>query len=351
MKKAFIILLVIIILGAGAYFLFLQPGAGAVLGENAVPTQSAALNSNLIAPETEVEALGRLVPARYSELHFHTSGIIQEIMVREGQEVKAGDVIARLRDEKQMKLAVSQARLEVMNAEKALSNLEINAPLQAAQALYDITQLEKEMEKIQKRRTAMDYPRATQEEINDAYEAYEDAEDKFNQVTDYFKTTDDVYKAAKLQRNNALSTYNWLIGKYTDLEKRETESNYLLHERRIAELERQYKIYSNGPDPEEVAIAEARIAVAKDQLAAAEAGFDDLTLVAPFSGVIARLDFEPGQGIAASQPLLLLADLSRWNIETEDLTELSVIRINEGAAAQIWIDALPNTTFTARSSR
>lgn len=344
MKKIIFVTLGLIILVAAGYFVFLQQGAKVVLGKETVPTQIIAATSAPI-DSSEVEALGRLVPSKYRELHFRTTGIIQTITVKEGQEVKEGDVIANLRDEKQMKLAVSQAKLEVLNAEKALSSLEVNAPLQAAQAFYDIAQVEKEKEKIQKRRTAMDYPRATQEKIDDVYEEYMNANDTFEQVSDYFKADDDVYKAAKARRDSTLGTYNWYISKYTDLEKRVEESDLLLHEQKQAELQRLYDTYSIGPDPEEVAIAKARLEVARDQLAAAEAGYDDLVLRAPFSGVIAQLGFQEGQAIAANQPLMILADLSRWYIETEDLTELSVTRINEGASAEISIDALSNTSF------
>jgi multidrug resistance efflux pump len=345
MKKFVLAALVLIIVCASGYVFFLQQPPTAEGQGDAVPTQDIKISAVPAGDAGEVEAVGRLVPAQFDELHFRTSGIIQAVMVKEGQSVAKGDELASLRDEKQMKLAVSQARLEVMNAERALTRLELDAPLLAAQALYDMTQVEKETEKIQKRRTAMDYPRATQEEIDDAYKEYESAEEKFKQVADYFKPAEDIYKAAKAQRNNALSAYNWLISKYTDLEKRESEADLLLHKQRYADLERLYTMYSKGPDPEEAAIAKARIEVAKDQLAVAEAGFEDLVLRAPFSGVVTRLDFQEGQVITANQPLLMLADLSRWNIETEDLTELSVINVKKGAAAQVWIDALPDAAF------
>lgn len=345
MKKSVLAVLALMIVSGVGYFFFRQQSPAALLQGDPVPTQEPEISAAPAGSAGEVEALGRLVPAQFSELHFRANGIIQTILVKEGQVVAKDDVLANLRDEKQMKLAVSQARLEVMNAERALARLELDAPILAAQALYDMTQVEKEMEKIQKKRTAMDYPRATKEEIEDAYDEYESAEEKFKQVADYYKPADDIYKAVKAQRNNALSAYNWLISKYTDLEKREAEANLLLHKQKYADLERLYNMYSQGPDPDEVAIAKARIEVAKDQLAVAEAGFEDLVLRAPFSGVVTRLDFEEGQAITTNQPLLMLADLSHWNIETEDLTELSVVNVNEGAPAQVWIDALPDAAF------
>lgn len=345
MKRFLLTALVLIVLAGGGYWLFQQ----GVLEDRVAAAETSQDPAPLavdLADENEVEVLGRLVPGQYRELNFRASGVISEVAVEEGQPVEKGAVVARLRDEQQMKLAISQARLEVINAEKALTDLDLNAPLQAAQAFYDMALVEKEMEKIQKRRTAMNYPRASEEEISDAYDEYLKAEDTFKQVADNFKATDDVYKGAKRLRDDALGTYNWLISKYSDLEKREAEANYQLHERRLADLERQYNIYSKGPDPDELAIAEARLDLAREQLAAAEAVYEDLTLNAPFAGTVVRMDLEEGQVIGASQPVLTLADLSKWHIETEDLTELSVIEIEVGNTAKISIDALPDMEFT-----
>ena len=49
-----------------------------------------------------------------------------------------------------------------------------------------------------------------------------------------------------------------------------------------------------------------------------------------------------------------LADLSAWQIETDDLTELDVVQVKEGAPATLTFDALPGVQLTGkvvRSSR
>jgi HlyD family secretion protein len=40
-----------------------------------------------------------------------------------------------------------------------------------------------------------------------------------------------------------------------------------------------------------------------------------------------------------------LADFSQWQVETDDLTELNVVRVREGAAVQLAFDALPGVTL------
>jgi HlyD family secretion protein len=344
MKKIVFGILAVIIVSGAVYWFALRPQTGQAMNEKEMPTAEAL---TVFSPENsdEVEALGHLVPAQYSDLHFRTNGVIQSIFVEEGQEVQKGDILGKLEGEEQLKLAVSQANLDVMNAEKAISDLEINAPLQAAQAYYDMSLAEKELDDVKKDRTSMDYPRATQEDIDDAYKEYKDAEKAFDTVSEYYNPSDDVYKQAKAARNNALSAYNWLISKYSDLDKLEKESRIVLLEQQITDLNRKYTIYSQGPDPTEVELAQALLELAIDQRTVAQANYEDLTLYAPFSGTVVQLNFSEGKSIATTQPLLLLADLNNWNVETEDLTELSVTRINEGASAEVSIDALPNITF------
>jgi len=361
MKKIVFGILAAVLVSGAVYWFALRPQTNQAMNEKEMPTAEALVAFSpenteemptaeaLVAfsPENtdEVEALGHLVPAQFSDLHFRTNGVIESILVKEGQEVQKGDILAKLEGEEQLKLAVSQANLDMMNAEKAISDLEINAPLQAAQAFYDMSQAEKELDEVKKDRTSMDYPRATQEDIDDAYKEYKDAEKALDTISEYYNPSDDVYKQAKAIRNNTLSAYNWLISKYSDLDKLETESRIVLLEQQITDLNRKYEIYSKGPDPTEVALAQALLELAIDQRTVAEANYEDLTLYAPFSGTVVQVNFNEGKSIAATQPLLLLADLNNWNVETEDLTELSVTRIKEGASAEVFIDALPNITI------
>ena len=347
MKKIILGILAVGIIAVSVYWFVLRPQASLVDSQETSPTQAALIDFSPLN-STEVEALGHLVPGQYSDLHFRTNGVIETIFVKEGQEVQQGDILAKLRGEEQLKLAISQAHLDVMNAERVIADLETNAPLQAAQAFYDMSLIEKEIENVEKNRIKMDYPRGTQDEIDEAYDRYQDAVENFDTVSDYYNASDDVYKMAQTERNSSLTAYNWLIGKYSNLDKREQESNLILLERKLDDLKRQYEIYSQGPDPVEVELANARLQLAIDQRTVAEANYEDLTLYASFDGTVVQLNFEVGKSIAATQPLLLLADLTHWNVETEDLTELSVTRIKEGAAAQVSIDALPNTPFDGK---
>lgn len=54
------------------------------------------------------------------------------------------------------------------------------------------------------------------------------------------------------------------------------------------------------------------------------------------------MNIKAGEQAAPGQPAIVLADFSRWLVETDDLTEMEVPEIQVGQRAQITPDALPN---------
>jgi HlyD family secretion protein len=55
--------------------------------------------------------------------------------------------------------------------------------------------------------------------------------------------------------------------------------------------------------------------------------------------------------VAAGAPLIRLADLSAFQFETTDLTELAVVRVKVGDAATVTVDALPGVEFQGKVTR
>jgi membrane fusion protein, multidrug efflux system len=70
------------------------------------------------------------------------------------------------------------------------------------------------------------------------------------------------------------------------------------------------------------------------------------TLRAPATSTVASLPVKSGEMIAAGSPVITLANLDQWLVETTDLTELDVVSIANGTPAQVQIDALPVATLS-----
>jgi RND family efflux transporter MFP subunit len=64
------------------------------------------------------------------------------------------------------------------------------------------------------------------------------------------------------------------------------------------------------------------------------------TLIAPFDGIIAMVDISPAETVVPGDIVIVLGDLSRYQIETTDLSERDVARVQVGQSATVFIDAL-----------
>lgn len=106
-----------------------------------------------------------------------------------------------------------------------------------------------------------------------------------------------------------------------------------------------------GASSEELIIATAGVERARAALELARLNMDDTLLLAPFAGTVAALEAVEGQILAPDIPAVRLADVSRWQVETEDLTELSVVGIREGDAARVTFDAIDGLTLPGKVAR
>lgn len=71
------------------------------------------------------------------------------------------------------------------------------------------------------------------------------------------------------------------------------------------------------------------------------------TLAAPIDGTVVTVDISPAETVVPGQIVIVLGDLSRYQIETTDLSERDVTRVQVGQSANVFIEAL-NKQFTGR---
>jgi multidrug resistance efflux pump len=114
-----------------------------------------------------------------------------------------------------------------------------------------------------------------------------------------------------------------------------------LLEAQISKAQREYDIYRLGPDPDELAVAEARLTNAQAQLGAAQAALTDLELRAPFDGKVSEIFVPPSEWVNIGQPILLLADINHLQVETTDFSEIDLAQVKIGDNAIVTFDALP----------
>jgi HlyD family secretion protein len=333
-----------------------------------------------------VIAEGRLVPNESVQLAFVNGGQVNEILVAEGDQVQAGDVIARLGDREALEanLAVAEldalaanleltaANLELLNAQKAYDDLYENWPdmaIQAEQNLTDARQASHDAERNLSYKTGT----ADQLDIDVAWsqvvlaeKALDDAEEKFepyaNKPEDNLARANYQAKLAQAQKayDRAVSHYNALKDPAGDFEISQAEASHSVAQARLAQAQKNYDELLEGPDPDDVALVEAQIQAAEARIAtaegrantaqvnitAAQAALDNLDLVAPFTGTIVDLNLILGEQVAPGTPIATLVDFSKWYIETDNLTEIEVVDVAVGQTVSIVPDALPDVTLT-----
>ena len=394
MRRWLIILIIVIVAGSVGYYFYsqgvLQPPGVA----EATATPLPAIETN---PQVIVDAV--VVPARFAALSLPASGIVAEVLVAEGDSVEAGQVLARLENERQV-IAIAQAEAQVNSAQARIAELRAGSrpeEVAAAQAAVDIAnaslaklQEGSRQEDITAAEAGLAAAQAAYQQVLDGAEDEQliqaeaelaNAEATLRQAQaayDDVKWRNDISalpQASELERatNNyeaARAQYDLLVAGANEseiaaaraqveeaqaaLDKARapaTASDIAAAEAEVRRAEAQLALLLAGTRAEAIAAAEADLTAAQTSLMQSQLELADTQLTAPFAGTIASLDLEVGEQITAAAPVVQLADLSDWRIETDDLTEINVVYVQEGDHVAISIDALPDLELEGTVTR
>jgi multidrug resistance efflux pump len=302
----------------------------------------------------------------FANLSTAASGQVTEILAQEGQ-VEAEAVILRLGDREQYQADLAAAELELLNAKQALDDLHMNAGLELAlsrkalaETNEELVDAEDEYENLSRPFPQADLERArasvilAEKRVQKAEEDLALHEQRYKnkshilwrflskkQFKDLLENLRRAKDLAKKRYEDALERYDDLKNHPDEIELAQAQANLGLVQARIAEIQGDIAKLENGPDPDKLAAAEARIKAAETALTATQSTLKNSEIVAPFSGTVAELNTHVGEWVDANQPVLVLADFSQWEIETDDLTELDVPEVRLGQTATIRPDAMP----------
>lgn len=301
-----------------------------------------------------ISAEGKVVPHQFVRLSFGAPGTVEEVLVTQGQLVQAGDPLAVLKGREELEAALTAANLELTAAQKDLDALYEHIELAAAQAQMNLVDARENVADAQNVIEALNVT-ASQGQIGAADAAIIVAERELERARDVLDAISDrpenaarrataelaVY-AAERAYYRAISYRNALTGSPNETEVARAEANLALAEAQLYEKEKEYAILSEGPDPDEVDLAQARLDNAQAQLSAVQTRLQNLELRAAIAGEIVSLNLKSGEVVNPAQTQVVLADLSSWKIETTDLTEKDVALLSPGMQATITLNAFPD---------
>lgn len=322
--------------------------------------ESTATPPPLVSGDATVIVEGKLIPGEYVELSFSMPGSIAEVLVVEGQPVQEGQVIARLDQGPRLAATVAAAELEQVNARQALKTLFENAELTTTAAA----------QKVANARDAVRYAERYLNNLNsgsrgtDVQKAAANVvllKDRLDQARKDFapyqnKPEDNLTRAtyqsrladAQRKYDDAVRLLNNLQGTPSEIDLGIAEANLSLGRAQLALAESEYEDVKNGPDPDALQAAQARLKAAEAGLTAARAALADSELKAPFSGTLVKLDLKAGEQAIPGKPAAVIADLSHWVVETKDLNEMEVPKVQSGQLVQIIPDSIPELILSGK---
>lgn len=312
------------------------------------------------ADQNVVTVFGQVEPVNWVGLSFPRSGEIEAVLVVEGESVVAGQPLARLRttdlelvvDAAEAMLATVQARLAELSASPRAEEISVlETDLAAAQAALSAAVAERDRLKALPSLAA----------VTDAEARV--AEAVASELTSRY-THDRRIANDNLGWPEEKARYEWhadtlaLAAAQAYLEQvqagapeEEMRSAWAAVSDAVALRDRsqtELDLLLAGPRPETLAVLEAEIEEAEISLAQARLALDESVLEAPFDGTVVSLSVRPFQAVIANTPVIVLADLTRFQVTAADLDELYVASVKPGQPATITFDALPGRQFTGQ---
>jgi len=319
-----------------------------------------------------VSAQGFVVPVHSSDLAFRAGGRVSEVLIAEGDQVKQGQALIRLQDD-QLKAAVAQAQaaLDLAKANRAQvdegARVEDIAAAEAAvrSAEAQVSAASAERDRLTGGATAASIA-AAQAQLSSALVEQKVAQDAYDKVTQCVTVSKDGQKTkvcpglgtleeqARFRVNAANEAVN-AAHKALDEATQGSGKQVQAAQANVAGANAQRNIaqaqldrLKAGATGAQIAAVQASVAQAEAGVRAAQAALNEATLIAPFDGTIAEINTETGQVIGPGSSIVSMADLSAWEIDTDDLSEVDVINVQPAQAVTMTFDALPGVKLNGK---
>jgi HlyD family secretion protein len=305
-----------------------------------------------------ISANGTVQPERSVNVSPKTAGILKQLLVKEGDAVAKGQVLAYMDDSNlQGQLQQAQGNLAAADANlQRLRNGNRDEEIGTAQA--ELAEQNANLQKLRNGNRLQEIAEA-QANVKDTQYALRQADDDLQrnqslyaegaialQSLNTFQTTRDRAQAEVSQAEQAAS----LMRSGTRPEEI-TEAVAV-----VKQKEEALSLSEAGSRPEDIDEAQAQVTAAQGAMQIIQANLDDMVLRAPFTGVVSRKFADPGAFVtpttagsavssATSSSILSLASTNQIIAQ---VAEANIAQIRTGLAATIEVDAYPGKPFTGQ---
>jgi HlyD family secretion protein len=333
-KKVMVAGILLVVIAAGAYLIW-----KIFFATPAVPASIVVLSGRIEGDDSAVAA--------------KTTGRILEVRVREGDMVKAGDIIAVL-DDQQIRDREEQAQAVLTSEEAKATAARVQIAFLEEQLRQNQLQTEQSGVDSQGRvRQAEADMAAAESDLAQQQAAYQLAAFDRDAYTALARTG----AVSERQGKQSVSTAEQQAAAVAAASRRveasrgalttarATLSNPGIREAQVGMVNRQI-----AQQQAEIVSAVANTEQARFQLAEAHANRGDLTVRAPFDGTVITRAAEPGEVIAAGTAVISLLDLSKVYLRGF-VPEGRIGKVRAGQPAHVYIDSNPKQPIDAYVSR
>ena len=315
-----------------------------------------------------VSAKAVVVPYKEARLSFKVVGRVQKVLVSEGQAVTAGQELARL-ETRDLEQAVRQAEAGLKSAQAQLAKAKAGARpeevalaeaavaiaqgnLAAAQATLSSAQAN--LDKLLAGPTAQDVQIAEKQvELakNELWGLQKQRDVSWGVLDGQVGAAWSRVEIAQLQLDKLKAGARAEDMAMARAQVAQAQAGVQTAEAQVKQAQAQLALVKAGSRAEDIAVAEAAVAQAEATLAAARNALEDAVLKSPFASTVGAVLVNEGELASLQVPVLRLGDLTRLQVQTEDLSEVDVSRVKVDQEVSITVDALEGKIFQGKVAR
>ena len=293
-KKAMIIVGVVAVLAVTLAFVLPRNSAAA---ESAYQTETAG-RGNLSAT---VGATGTVRANQSAILTWQTSGIVESVSAQLGDTVKADDQMAAL-IQASLPQNVILAEADLVTAQQSLDDL-LSSDTERANAAI----------------------------------ALRDAQDAYNDATEYRQSLEGKIDLQYIVWVSGRPEVKYRRGYADETEKAKADEDLALKKGQLDDAQRAYERVKDGPNPDDIAAAKARVS-------AAQATLNQSAIIAPFDGVITDASVIKGDQVSLGEMAFQMDDLSHLLIDLE-VSEVDINSLSVGQEVTVNFDAVQGKDY------
>lgn len=342
------------------------------------PTPTAGAPVKGMRAGERIVAEGRVTPVKNADLSLSAAGIVSEVLVSEGDPVKKDQLLVRVNSKRQA-AAVAQAQANLAVTEAQLVRLQAGATAEDIAAAEQAVEVARAGLKTPNGAVASAQANlnrlqagATQEDIAIAQRRVEQAKNVLWNIQNKRDSVCGVKGLAKSECDSAQAE----VGRaeeevhITELQLQQTQKGPRKEDVAVAQAQLQqaqgqlataqaqvHQAEANlakvtqGATAADIAAAQAQVDQARAAVEQAKVALAETELRAPFDGVVVTLNVKIGEVVPMGSFAVRMADLSAWQIETTDLTELNIAKVSEGIPTSMTFDALPGLELPGKVTK